>query len=479
MKKLLLLVICILVATAMFACAPKGGESFSVNESTAESFGDEGSNGEESIEETVSSDVSTTSDGWTEVNDFLEYVNEFGKDFRNLYKDGSTCVYRNTELGTFEIWMISETFEEVTVLRMKKTDAWEDITSDLDVKWTSDEDVTDRSLSGKRREGSLKVSERMKSNPYHPLPDETKLFCEIWYDATDKMTCAVLLFDENLEFPDPYPTFFVGMKSSVDFATFDEAKAFLDDHNYMGNENNKIFMNGDGAGFTYVGNAGDDTIVVYKGNKTDYFENRYLNDGTIQNIHRITETTDIGYNEIVIWDDYYSKNVYDNENNLLECFSRDEKDGSESYDKYENGKLVYTKFEDEQEIKEETFYEGGKTSKHYIKWNKTSFTNEYKLVAEEGELRYYILSSEGDFGYRRYTYVDEDSTNIVRFEAYMSEDDELVIWELDGTPCNDSASNVISLTRTIGGKTVFYTRDEVPWGTGMEYPPHFQHELRN
>ena len=479
MKKILLLVICIIVATTMFACTPIGGESFPDNESTAESFGDEGSNAEESIEETVSSDVSTTSDGWVEIYDFLPYVAEFGKDLRKFYENGSMCAYRNEELGTFEIWMISETFEEVTVLRMKKTDAWEDITSDLDVKWTSDEDVTDRSLSGKRREGSLKVSERMKSNPYHPLPDETKLFCEIWYDATDKMTCAVLLFDENLDFPDPYPTFFVGTKSSVDFATFDEAKAFLDDHNYMGNENNKIFMNGDGAGFTYVGSQSDDTITVYKGNKNDYVENIYQNDGTIQNIHRITETTDIGYNEIVITGDHYSKNVYDNESNLLECINRNEKEGYESYIKIENGKTVYTKFEDDQCIEEETFYEGGKTKKRYSKFHKETFINEYKFIMDNGEMRYYILSSEGDFGYRKYTYVDESSTYLVRLEAYMNEYDELVIWELNGTECNDTMNNVISLERTINGKTKFYTKDEIPWGTGMVYPPHFQHELRN
>ncbi|MBQ6905396.1 MAG: hypothetical protein IJN75_00105 [Clostridia bacterium] len=72
-----------------------------------------------------------------------------------------------------------------------------------------------------------------------------------------------------------------------------------------------------------------------------------------------------GYNEIVITGDHYSKNVYDNESNLLECINRNEKDGSESYAKIENG------------------------------------------------------------------------------------------------------------------KTKFYTKDEIPWGTGMVYPPHFQHELRN
>ncbi|MBP3387542.1 MAG: hypothetical protein J6L23_03295 [Clostridia bacterium] len=186
-----------------------------------------------------------------------------------------------------------------------------------------------------------------------------------------------------------------------------------------------------------------------------------------------------GYNEIVITGDHYSKNVYDNESNLLECINRNEKEGYESYIKIENGKTVYTKFEDDQCIEEETFYEGGKTKKRYSKFHKETFINEYKFIMDNGEMRYYILSSEGDFGYRKYTYVDESSTYLVRLEAYMNEYDELVIWELNGTECNDTMNNVISLERTINGKTKFYTKDEIPWGTGMVYPPHFQHELRN
>jgi pyruvate-formate lyase-activating enzyme len=145
----------------------------------------------------------------------------------------------------------------------------------------------------------------------------------------------------------------------------------------------------------------------------------------------------------------------------------------------QNGKTVYTKFEDDQCIEEETFYEGGKTKKRYSKFHKETFINEYKFIMDNGEMRYYILSSEGDFGYRKYTYVDESSTYLVRLEAYMNEYDEQVIWELNGTECNDTMNNVISLERTINGKTKFYTKDEIPWGTGMVYPPHFQHELRN
>ena len=121
MKKLILFLLLTGMLVCFFACKQTDTDNNSKYESNEQSYESNTSLDEaESVDESENSDESEANDGWVEIYDFLPYVAEFGKDLRNFYENGSMCAYRNEELGTFEIWMISETFEEVTVLRMKR-----------------------------------------------------------------------------------------------------------------------------------------------------------------------------------------------------------------------------------------------------------------------------------------------------------------------------------------------------------------------
>ena len=178
-------------------------------------------------------------------------------------------------------------------------------------------------------------------------------------------------------------------------------------------------------------------------------------------------------------DTLVQKRIYDANRNLLEDYSYNIQEGYTQRDKYQNGQVVYSYLDSKTETRE-TWYEGNtRTVKLHEKSSKITTTSTYKALQEGESTRWYILLREGDWGYTKFTYVSEDSPYLIRFEDYRTQFDEKVVWKLKGTACNDSMDYVISLERTIKGVTKNYSWSQIPWGTGMTYPPHFQHELNH
>ncbi|MBO5657468.1 MAG: hypothetical protein J6R94_04725, partial [Agathobacter sp.] len=121
----------------------------------------------------------------------------------------------------------------------------------------------------------------------------------------------------------------------------------------------------------------------------------------------------------------------------------------------------------------------------YITYRKTVTTIKEtgKVMWEESKTlpdgSSYPLRQENDNLIREYTYTFEDSGILLTYYAYSSYYDEEVLWTFDGNGPygEDYTSHVVGLVRTFEGVTTTYTKDQIPWGSGMLYPPRNDIEL--
>lgn len=481
MKKILAILLALLLAFALVGCNRQGA-SETPDGNLQDPAGDGAGNGQTSGNQDGNTGVyGTGADLWVaDPTGGTQAFALFKKDVFGHPND-NPWHYWNDARQTLERWTWNETTGELFVWRMKKTAAWEEITDDLQLTWSVLEDATDRELVGKTGTGRLVTPAWFSENTAYEAQADYAVTGAIWYDAVDGMTYAMLALGDDAVLRDPYPTFTVSSRASLEFASYSEALEFLKLHNYHGNEAYPVFvraeednrmtiiqMNDAAEVCCRVGTDNDFTETIYEpSNRIRKQRNKYVTEGTNQ----VEYTYE---NEILV-----QKLTFDANRNLLEMYSYSIESDSTERITYKDGKPVYS-YSDTKEMTQESWYEGTtRTTKRYDKQNQRTTTSKYKVLQEGEGTREYILSREGDWGYTKYTYVSEDSPYLIKFEDYRTEFDEKVVWVLNGTACNDSMDYVVSLERTIKGVTKFYHRNQIPWGTGMTYPPHFQHELNN
>ena len=485
MKKLLAMLLILLLMLALAGCnqqdtteSPDGNIQGSVGDGAADGTGDGQTSGNQN---TNHGGYGTGVDLWElDATGGAQAFAMFKKDVFGHPDDGPWCFWNDGQ-QMLERWIRNETTGELLVTRMKKTAAWEEITADLPLKWTTLEDVADRELVGKTGTGRLETPAWFLQNIGIEMQADYAVTGGIWHDAVDGMTYAMLALGDGAVLRDPYRTFTASSHASLEFTSYAEALEFLKLHNYRGDETRPIFARVEEDGTqTILQMDASGSIYCRAGTETDFTETIYDTDNQIR-IQRNKYVTE-GANRVEYTyenDILVQKLTFDANRNLLENYGYNVEDGSTHRSTYKDGREVYS-YSDTKTATTENWYEDDtRTVKRYQKFEKITVTMKYKALQEGEYSNWYILSREGDWGYTKFTYVSEDSPYLIGFEDYRTKFDEKVVWVLNGTACNDSMDYVVSLERTVKGVTKFYTRDQIPWGTGMTYPPHFQHELNN
>lgn len=105
-------------------------------------------------------------------------------------------------------------------------------------------------------------------------------------------------------------------------------------------------------------------------------------------------------------------------------------------------------------------------------------TNISKMVKSGPSAGGYYIRWENHLFINEYEYIDESSHILKAFISTDKSTGEVFYWELDGKELDDkvTTNHVVSLTRTLNGVSKTYSVDEIPWGSGMVYPPNFTHE---
>lgn len=477
MKKFLIILLSLLLICSLAACAQNGAPQ--APEDGEEDSGQQDSGQQGDADNDPVGGFGTGADIWALDNTGTLALERFKKD-RGGKEFDSPWNFWNDAKKTSETWIMNENTGELLVYRMKQTDAWEDITADFPLTWSSREDAADRELIGKTGAGRLTPPTWFTQQVALQLQPEYAFVGAVWYDAIDGMTYAMLSLGENAVLRDPYPTFMVAQHANLDFSSYQEALEFLQLHNYHGKEERPVFARDDGESQTILQMEEYGTISCRVGTENDFVETYYDPDNQIR-IQRHKHVTE-GTHEVRYayeGDVLVSKLVFDSNSNLLESYRYNIQNNTTNREQFENGVMVYSYSDSSQATTEGWYSEKEYKQKRYDKAQKITTTRTYKVIREGEALKHYIVSVEADWGYTKYTYASEDSVYLVRMEDYRIAEDEKVIWTLNGTACNDSMDYVISLERTIKGKTRFYTREQIPWGTGMVYPPQFQHELNN
>ena len=159
--------------------------------------------------------------------------------------------------------------------------------------------------------------------------------------------------------------------------------------------------------------------------------------------------------------------------------------GPDNYLGYE--KIVYDKdgqclsqyFETPETTKEFTWTYGVITYRKSV----TTIKETGKVMWEESKTlpdgSSYPLRKENEKLIREYTYTYEDSGVLLTYYAYSSVYDEEVTWTFDGNGPygEDYYSHVVGLERTFESVTTTYTKDQIPWGSGLLTPPRNDLEL--
>ena len=482
MKKLLAMLLVLLLVFTLAGCNPSGGTQ-APDDGMQDSGGNGTGDGETSgNENSTVGGYGTGADLW--VLDATGGEQAFvllEKEVFGHPDDGSWCFW-NDGRQMLERWIRNETTGELLVTRMKKTAAWEDITADMPLTWSVLEDATDRELVGKTGTGRLETPAWFLQNIGVEMQADYAVTGAVWYDAVDGMTYAMLSLGDGAVLRDPYPAFSVASHTSLEFTTYAEALRFLQLHNYHGTADAPVFarVEADGTQTILQMTALEQAVYCRSGTADDFTETSYLPDNTIR-VQRSKHVME-GSNRVEYTyegDILVQKLTYDGSNNLLEYYGYNIQEDCTQQDKYQNGQVVYSYLDSKTETRE-TWCEGMiRTIKRYEKNSKTTTTSTYKCLQEGENTLWYILSREGEWGYTKFTYVSEESPYLIEYEDYRTQYDEKVVWKLNGKACNDSMDYVVSLERTIKGVTKFYRFDQIPWGTGMSYPPHFQHELNH
>ena len=101
------------------------------------------------------------------------------------------------------------------------------------------------------------------------------------------------------------------------------------------------------------------------------------------------------------------------------------------------------------------------------------------MIRDGNTYTWYRVRWENAREIHEYEYVSKDSRVLKTFTGTDKRNGEVYYWELDGEDPgeNEYANHVVRLTRTLNGVSRTYSVNQIPWGSGMIYPPHRYHEF--
>ena len=100
-----------------------------------------------------------------------------------------------------------------------------------------------------------------------------------------------------------------------------------------------------------------------------------------------------------------------------------------------------------------------------------------KMILTGNTLTWYLLRNENDYYIFELEFVSEDSPILKTYRATDKKTGDIYYWILDGKEGNaELTEHVVQLIWTKDGQTKTLSFHEIPWGTGLVYPPHFAHE---
>lgn len=100
-----------------------------------------------------------------------------------------------------------------------------------------------------------------------------------------------------------------------------------------------------------------------------------------------------------------------------------------------------------------------------------------KMILTGNTLTWYLLRNENDYYVFELEFVSEDSSILKTYRATDKRTGDIYYWILDGKEgAAELTEHVVQLIWTKDGQTKTLSFHEIPWGTGLVYPPHFAHE---
>ncbi|MBR5290839.1 MAG: hypothetical protein IKU28_07620 [Erysipelotrichaceae bacterium] len=358
---------------------------------------------------------------------------------------------------------ISE-YGEFFIYRMKKSEGYEDITADLNLQWnTQNEDIRE-DLSGIVGEGTIKFEQFSDGK-------KTNFKGGIWYDDLDKMVYSILSLGENPALMDVKDIFEVGTRIDIHIDSYEDADHFL--KTYAGGNN--CFFRSETNGRTEVcryENTDQNYITYMVGDELNYVYKLYHEDGYYQ--EWIYETdSETGYTTQTEYETYNNAIIITKYTNEGKCISTSTKMLDTGYyyvtEYSENGDITYLRDENDQEVREYFYDEHGGRATRNIKTEDYTIEYTFKKMMIHGKVEYPYLTISSKYNDQYYTYASEDSHIITKYEAFDKTNNTRYEWFLDGTSNDTDAVTLLIVTKESGSTQ--YTHSQIPWGTGMIYPP--------
>ncbi len=398
-----------------------------------------------------------------EIDDLSMIEKEFLKTVHFYVTPKELIVSYDEEAEIVQYINISE-YGEFFIYRMKKSEGYEDITADLNIKWNEQNEDIRKDLSGTVGEGTIKFEQFNDGK-------KTNFKGGIWYDPIDKMVYSILSLGEYPALMNVNDVFEVGTRFEIHIDSYEDADEFL--KTYAGGNN--CFFRSETNGRTEVcryENIDQNYITYVVGDEFNYEYKLYQEDGHYW--EQIYETdSETGYTTQTEYETFNNSIVVVKFTNEGKCISTSTKmlDTGYTYvtDYSENGDVAYLRDETDFEVREYFYDEHGGRATRYIKNEDYNIEYTFKKIIINDKVEYPYLTISSKYNDKYYTYASEDSHIITKFEAFDKTSNTRYEWFLDGTSNDTDAVTLLIVTKESG--SIQYTHNQIPWGTGMLYPP--------
>ena len=392
-----------------------------------------------------------------EIDDISIIEKEFLKSI-NIFVEPKELILSYDEEAKLAQYINLSEYGECFIYRMKKAEAYEDITADLNMQWNTKSDDLRDDLSGIVGEGTIQFEHFNDGK-------KTNFKGGIWYDDVDKMVYSILSLGGNPFLMEASYIFNPGTRVEINIQSYEDADNFLKNHADGNNCFTRYEVNGQTDVCRY-----DHYITYIVGDEANYEYKIYEEDGHYQEWIYTTDS-ETGYITQTAYETYNNSIVvtkHTPEGNCISATTKYLDTGWYYVTEYtENGDITYLRDETDQVITE-YFYDDGRATR-YIKDENYTIEYTFKKMVIHGKVEYPYLTISSKYNDKYYTYASEDSNIIIKYEAFDKTDNTRYEWFLDGTSNDTDAVTLLIVTKN--GTSTSYTFDQIPWGTGMIYPP--------
>ena len=412
-------------------------------------------------DQSVSNNTLATSD-FFEIENYNIIVNKFDKEFIFPLPYSEVNGYYDEANEMFELRFINPTTSQHYLVRVKKAEAYEDILNDLDIKYDSQTEITNKLLNGIKGEGQIKLKYIGKN--YLPFNSET------WFDADDKMVYSLVAIGEDTTLFEPYNIFNPHQFIEIDINSYAEGIEFLSKYG----DNGYYQMSTDDEHRTSIQHEQDDCIVIFIYN-SNIEEVRWFYPNGDARYNTITTDTETGnYTEVdeSFFNDEHTINTieYTKDNQCTSLYFENLTSGYIAKTEFNlEGEITYEYENDNRHIKEIVYTGNTGYADFFYKHDSSNSHVTFKKLNVDGYERRYYLTIDCDYYSSVFTYASEDSAILTKYEILDKQDGEHAIWTFNGN--SNDYSDMITLVRTFNGVTTTYTYDTVPWGTAIRYAP--------